>query len=484
MVLFLTYNSNRHKIFSEHIFFHDIFRGMTRFISGLLFLTIAALPYITMFTSEERVQEDTSLPEEKIFIMSPHRREVRLEYSRGFSEWMKKNYKRRVKIEWLDAGGTSKMLKDLESRYTNSPEKPGVDLLFGGGITPYLTAIEKNWLLPVEINPELLKYIPPDVAGVPVYDAKKRWFGVALSGFGILYNRILIERMGLPVPQTWEDLGKPEFFTWLASGDPRSSGSVHMCYEIILQAYGFEKGWDLITRISGNVRVFSESGSSTPREVAIGEVAAGMAIDQYAQTVIDAAGGDALIFVLPQKATVIGADAIALLRGSANQEISSLFIEYCLSKEGQKLLFLPAGVEGQKNSLFRMPVRSDLYSERYAPPVNPYKIEAGFIYDDIKGGKRWNIINDMIGAWLIDAHSELSAAWGKIISIMDKYPDLAKKLKSELSYLPISESDMEALIPQWNEPRIRLNKINEWAREARNRYKRIISKIQTGDNHI
>lgn len=438
---------------------------MTRFLSGVLFFAIAALPYLGMLWSERPASPAPDAAAETLTIMSPHRREVRLEYSRAFGEWMRRVHGRNVVVRWLDAGGTAKMLKDLESRYTTSPDRPGVDLLFGGGISPYLTATRQGWLETVAVPSNILAAIPPAVAGAPVYDPDGRWFGVALSSFGILYNRILIERMGLPTPASWEDLGRPEFFTWIASGDPRSSGSVHMCYEIILQVYGLERGWDLLTRISANVRNFAESGSSTPREVAAGEVAAGMVIDQYAQTVIDAVGGDALVLVLPRHATVIGADAIAALKGSAVPDLARLFIEYSLSEPGQRLLFQTAGTAGQQSSLFRMPVRRDLYDDPQAPKARPYDMEAGFIYDDPKGSRRWRIINDLVGVWLIDSHRDLVDAWGAVLSAGSLPEQVAA-----LGRTPVTEAELEDLIKRWDDSRARLDVMNGWAESARQRY--------------
>ena len=54
---------------------------------------------------------------------------MRLEYSRGFREWMKREHNRNVEIRWLDVVGTSKILKDLESRFATSPDAPVVQAL-------------------------------------------------------------------------------------------------------------------------------------------------------------------------------------------------------------------------------------------------------------------------------------------------------------------------------------------------------------------
>ncbi len=60
--------------------------------------------------------------------------------------------------------------------------------------------------------------------------------------------------------RTWEDLASPAGVWLVGSLDPRKSGSVHAVYEIILQAYGWEKGWRTITGLGANVRNFTNCG--------------------------------------------------------------------------------------------------------------------------------------------------------------------------------------------------------------------------------
>ena len=380
-----------------------------RYVAAVLFILIAALPYIAMLRTARDHREPAKEQAEILSIISPHRREEKLEYARGFKEWMARHHGRNVEIQWLDVGGTSKILKDLESRFETSPDAPSVDLLFGGGVAPYLTAAERGWLERIDLSSNILNAIPRTCAGSSVYDPDHRWYGVALTGFGIIYNKPVLQKLGLKAPQNWDDLGKPEYFSWIASGDPRSSGAVHISYEIILQAYGFEKGWNLITRICANVRRFGESSAVAPREVASGEVAAGMVADMTARNEIDAFGGDSLVFVLPSGTTIIGPDSIAAVKGSARPELSRLFIEYVLSPEGQRVLFQPIGANGQQHALHRMPVVETLYRESGAPEVNPYSLPQGLHYDDAKGSRRYNVLNDLMGVWLIDGQSDPEA---------------------------------------------------------------------------
>jgi len=450
-----------------------------RRIAVILFLLIAALPFLLMLglrikesstveSGAGRVTDSASASHravETLTIISPHRREVRQEYSRGFASWMLRQQGRNVNIQWLDVGGTSKIMKELESRFKTTPDHPGVDLLFGGGVAPFLNAVQNNWLAAVDLSPGTLDGIPANCAGSPVYDTGHRWFGVALSGFGILCNRPIIRRLGLPEPVTWDDLARPEYYSWVGSGDPRSSGSVHMCYEIILQSYGFEKGWPVIARICANVRGFGEAGGTVPREVASGDIAAGMVIDQYAQTVIQSVGDGSLTLVLPHRQTVISPDAIAMLRGCEHPELARMFIEYTLSPDGQRLLFQPEGTNGQRHTLFRMPVLASLYRESGAPEPDPYGFPAGLSYDNELATRRWTILNDLMGVWLIDAHAELQSAWKSILSQGVPADRVATLVRP-----PVSEKELEALARKWNDPRRKQDMMQEWSRAAKARY--------------
>jgi iron(III) transport system substrate-binding protein len=437
-------------------------------VTGIVFLIVASLPYVGMLWTrgDSAMESAPASGATKLAIFSPHRREVRLEYSRAFRAWMRERHTQDVVVVWLDVGGTSKMLKELESRFAANPESSGVDLLFGGGIDPYLDASRQNWLVPPNPMPASITNFPLTVAGTPVSDPAGTWYGVALSGFGILYNRPLLGRLGLPEPLTWTALGRPEFYSWVGSGDPRSSGSVHMCNEIILQAYGYKAGWNLITRICGNVRSFGESGGTVPREVAAGDIAAGMAIDQYAQTVIEIVGGGRLAFSLPAMHTLINPDAIGILRGAPNREGARLFVDFALSPEGQRILFQPAGTNGQLNSLHRMPARPDSFAEPDAPAANPYLMPAAMTYDTEKGSRRSNVLKDMCGVWLIDAHKGLRTAWKQIIDRGSKPDEVAR-----LCAPPVTEAELNDLIAVWKDPRKRQDVMRDWAKQADARYR-------------
>jgi len=408
----------------------------------------------------------------KLIILSPHQESISKEFTDAFSEWYKAKHGVDVELVWLDQGGTSNIIRFIRSEFQKNPNGINVDILFGGGTDPYLTLKEEGLLQPYKLPDEILSKIPKEYSGSPVYDPDYQWYGACVSGFGILYNKDLLKLMELPEPKMWSDLAKPEMAEWVSSADPRQSGSVHKMYEIILQSYGWEKGFEVVTKMDANVKVFSRGASDIPRDVDLGQTAYGLAIDVYALAKIAEAEPDHLGYVMPEGETVINPDSIGILKGAPHNKLARSFVEFVIGEPGQKLWLLKVGEAGgpRETALRRMSVMPHLYDllgEKVAVPINPFKSKANLQYDHEKGSARWAVVADLIGAMTIDMHDELVKAWKAVRKGGMK--DAALK---RLVAVPISEEEAARLGKEkWDDPEFRNAKIAEWTRFAKDKYK-------------
>jgi spermidine/putrescine-binding protein len=247
-----------------------------------------------------------------------------------------------------------------------------------------------------------------------------------------------------------------------------------MAYEIILQAYGREEGWGHVIRMGGNIRNFARSASQVTKDVALGEAACGMAIDFYAWQTIAEVGPDRMGFVLPRGLTVVNPDSIALLKGAPHRELAEHFMAFVLSREGQKLWVLQKGAPGGPVTfeLDRLPVIPGLAAELgddAAVTFDPFTWESDFTYDPEKGSARWRILNDLLGAVLIDTHEELAAAWDAVRRLPPDHPR-----RRALTAAPIGEAELLALAEEvWDDPEQRARRLSRWANDARDRYREI-----------
>jgi ABC-type Fe3+ transport system substrate-binding protein len=387
-----------------------------------------------------------------------------------------------VVVVWQDiGGGTSQILKYVRSSLDDETRPGQIDLLFGGGTDIYLRLVsEGKYLQKIDIPPALLARIPPELNGFPLYDPQHRWFGPMLSGFGILSNRTVLERIGEPVPQRWADLGRPGLRGWVGTGDPRLTGAVHMVLEIILQGQGWENGARLLLRLGANTHAFTRDSGTLTRDVVLGQVAAAGSIDVLSLGAV-ARNPDMMRFDLPAGETVINPDAIGVLVRGPRPRLARAFVEFTLSNAGQRLFCLQPGQPGgpKRYPLCRLSVLPSLYEEfppetRSTGDVNPFAIKNAVNYDGKLGGRRWDALNDLFGAWVVDAHPDLRNAWAAVCALPEGSAERSR-LEAELFEPPCTEAELSGYAATLAEgdPRVRTVTVTRWGEQARERYRRV-----------
>ena len=443
-------------------------RGL--FLSGIIIWT-------AVFTHGAAVEE--------VVVISPHSDEIKNETERAFSAWHQKKYGEPVTIRWREAGGgTSQIIRFLRSEYKSSPSS-GIDVLYGGGDTPF-PELEKDGLLtPYDPPADVLAQIPAQLNGRNLIDPTHEWFGAALSGFGIITNERARAAVGLPAVHTWSDLTDPRLAGWISASDPRASGSALAIYEIILQSYGWEKGWAVLMEMSGNIRNFLSSSAASAVEVGVGDAAYGVAIDSYGQAQAGFYGTQNVSFILPEGQTVITPDCIAILKNPPHPELAQHFLEFVLGRPGQLLWMLPKGAPGGAThyAINRMSVLPALYGELAGvTPIltNPFKLRSDFVYSNQLGSSRRAILSVIIAAWMIDTHDALVSAWKALNSpaAQKLLPEKRQALLAELVAPPCTEAELLRLgANEWKDPVKRTALVNQWQQQALERYKSVLAQI-------
>jgi hypothetical protein len=274
-----------------------------------------------------------------------------------------------------------------------------------------------------------------------------------------------------------------------------------MVFEIILQGEGWDDGFRLLLRLGGNTHTFIRDSGTLTRTVVLGEVAAAGNVDVNA---LSAVGRDPhmMEFVLPRVqetvdargrvtrsgGTIINPDAIAVLKGAPRPELARAFVAFTLSDAGQKLFFLLPGQPGgpRRYPLCRLSVVEALYREyppdkRSVGAADPFTQKNALRYDSKLGQQRWDALNDLIGAVIVDAHDDLAAAW-KAVAESGLPEERRRALEQELFRPPCTEAEQAAhgrrIIEQG--PRARAAQINQWGEDARSRYRAICSQASGG----
>jgi spermidine/putrescine-binding protein len=301
--------------------------------------------------------------------------------------------------------------------------------------------------------------------------------------------------LGLPDWQakSWKDLGDPRLFGTVTAGDPRTSGSVRMLYELILQTYGWEEGFRQLLRLGANTRTFARFSDGVTKDVVFGRAAVGGSLDSYAfsamtreqRDLADGLAGEAILdFIFPPGEVMLNPDSIGILKGAPHRKLAEAFVEYNLSEDGGQRLWMlqPNTLPGspQRYAICRLGVMPDLYDTQTFPltvrsvTINPFdEVQVGKLveYDNQLADSRRFLMQDLFGAWIIDSHDELSAAWRAVLRTRTQTPD---PLEETLFAPPCSHQEIPALVAQMRKgPRRRAELQTHWLAEARQRYRQV-----------
>jgi hypothetical protein len=185
-------------------------------------------------------------------------------------------------------------------------------------------------------------------------------------------------------------------------------------------------------------------------------------------------GTNELSFVYPVNLTAVNPDAICIFRGAPHLELAKEFVTFVMSEAGQRLWAFKKGAPGgpTKNQLNRFTIMPDLY-ERYPNHIavndNPFLWNLTFHYNSHLGSKRWSVVNDLIGAQLIDSHGELEAAWETL-----RQRGMPENGLALLASQPVTEDEALALAESWKDAGVRNAKLAEWTSFARSKYRAVV----------
>ncbi len=203
------------------------------------------------------------------------------------------------------------------------------DIWFTGGADTFINAKQ---------NDLLLAYRSPagEALDAIMKDPEGYWYGTSLTVINWVVNKDLIEKKGLKMPQTWDDLLQPGLRGEVSMPNPASSGTAYNIISAVLQMKGDEAGWAYLEKLIPQVPFFTPRGSDPASLVVNGEAIVG----------INPSDGDDKIeknnshirIVYPSDGTGWWPQPVAIVKGTRNEEAAKVFVDWLLSKKGMETL--------------------------------------------------------------------------------------------------------------------------------------------------
>ena len=282
--------------------------------------------------------------------------------------------------------------------------RPEADIFWVSAVDAFQTLKSDGLLDKLTLPKEITARMPAKIGSFPLHDPDGQYWGFAVSGYGLMWNTRYLALHKLPAPKEWTDLTDPRYHGHLVISAPSRSGTTHLTIEVILQAYGWEKGWALLLQTGGNMGSITERSFGVPEAVISGQLGIGVVIDFFGLSAI--ASGQPIDFAYPSLTAVVPA-SVAVVKNGPNPDNARAFVQYLLSDEGQLRLFAP--------EIGRLPVVPALYAKAPKGYPNPFTMKLGGVdfNDKLSSGRR-DVVSSLFDHIITFRHAELKAAWESI----------------------------------------------------------------------
>lgn len=242
--------------------------------------------------------------------------------------------------------------------------------------------------------------LPAKVGDTALRDGQARYQATELAGYGFATNPQMLKELGMEAPKDWTDLLDARLRGRIALPDPGRVGFAPVLLDIVLQAYGWERGWALWSEIAGQSRLVSRGGTLVSDEVASGRAAVGLSIDFFVASAVS--NGQPVDFVYPAHGGLNPAH-IAITRKAHQVEGARAFVRFVLSDAGQALLADP--------DIRKLPVRPSVYAQLPVGYHDPFA--APYRYQEASR-ERLALVTSLFVQWLGQPHERLAALWARV----------------------------------------------------------------------
>ncbi|WP_029064719.1 ABC transporter substrate-binding protein [Labrenzia sp. DG1229] len=232
-----------------------------------------------------------------------------------------------VDVEWV-RDGTTKMMAKLRAEFEAGAPKPDV-LLIADMVT--MEGLKEEGRLMAHEGADTAAYDPA------IMDDDKTYFSTKLITTGIVYNT------NAPmVPTSYKDLLKEEARDKLAMPSPLTSGAatIHMT----ALTSNPDLGWALYEGLADQGANPKGGNGGAYKAIAGGEKLYGFVVDFL--PIREKLKGAPVEFVFPEEGVSAVTEPVAILSTAQNPNAARAFVDFLLSKDGQKLAssqgYLPA----------------------------------------------------------------------------------------------------------------------------------------------
>lgn len=328
---------------------------------------------------------------------------------------------------------------------------------------------------------------PADSANITVDAPNGSRFGFALSTIGVMS---LPNDASLQTPIEIGDLASAEYTGMLGMSSPSRSGTTHLFVESLLQQYGWQKGWALLSQIGGNLATVTARSFGVRDGVARGRFDYGIGIDFLAQAQLPS--GSALAFHSFSPGWYFPA-SIAVTGLGANNALSLEFVDFLRGQSAQELLLDP--------EIRRIPIDPGLWPKAGFSPLDHKPVHRL----DLKlAATRMAVVNALFDDMITHRLLEIRKLWDALLRLenspvirqSDSMRPLLVAVRESLEAVPVAafmanEQSFERVFSDSVSPETavagRLRVQDSWSNDFSQRFKsarELIARMESFQSHL
>lgn len=217
------------------------------------------------------------------------------------------------------------------SKLLAEKDNPVADVIWGLSVESLIMFDEEYDML-AEYTPEGAENLVEQFSDTK--NDPMKWSGIAAYMTAIAVNTAELEKLGLPIPESYEDLTDPQYEGLITMPNPASSGTGFLTVSGLLQLFGEEEGWDYLDRLHKNIGIYTHSGSKPAVEAATGEFPIGISFDGRAIAQLDS--GAPLEIIFPEEGSGWTLEANALIEREDIKDEAKVFLDWANSQEAME----------------------------------------------------------------------------------------------------------------------------------------------------
>ncbi|SFS49097.1 putative 2-aminoethylphosphonate ABC transporter substrate-binding protein [Paenibacillus sp. BC26] len=208
-------------------------------------------------------------------------------------------------------------------------DNPQADVVWGVAATSLLV-LDQNEMLE-GYSPAGVERIQPDFKDK---NEPAHWVGIDAWETAFVVNKPELEKKNLPIPQSYEDLIKPEYKGLITMPNPSSSGTGFLTVSGLVQLKGQDGAWSYMDKLNDNIAMYVHSGSKPAKMAGTGEYPIGISFGY--RGIEEQKNGSPVEVVFPKEGSGWDVEANALMKKATIKQTAKDFLDWAITDDAMK----------------------------------------------------------------------------------------------------------------------------------------------------